>query len=48
MTTKTLLLALALYLLLRAKPSPRGDVDIGEPTIGSNPDKWKPYPGSPP
>lgn len=43
-TLQTLALLWLAYQVLKPKPAPRGELDIGEPTIGSNPDEWaNPY-----
>jgi hypothetical protein len=44
--SRTLLLIVVLYLVFKPKPKEvHGNVDIGEPTIGSRETEWERYPG---
>lgn len=38
------MLAVLAYVLLKDKAAPKGNVDIGEPTIGTSPNEWQAYP----
>lgn len=42
---KTALVLVALYWVLKPKPAPRGDVEIGDVILRSPEDEWRKWPG---